>query len=71
MTFPICHFCGISGARMNGPHWTGTEYVRVDFHVDCGDQIVKAPKAPRQPRRKRTGPIPGSDLWYIAKINRT
>jgi hypothetical protein len=43
-----CHFCQAPGARLNGNHWTGTEYVRVNI---CDADACQAAWTPRRPRR--------------------
>jgi hypothetical protein len=58
-----CHFCGetptltgddgktVSCRLINGPHYTGAEYTRVDYCPDCAGGIARAPRRPRGPRR--------------------
>lgn len=57
-----CYFCGTqlgtladgAAARVDGAHWTGTEYVRVALCVGClhAGRLESAPRRPRQPRTK-------------------
>jgi hypothetical protein len=54
-----CHFCPtmIGGTRIiNGPHWTGTAYIRVDLCSECytAGKLQSAPRRPRQPRKPKT-----------------
>jgi hypothetical protein len=57
-----CHFCGQTGTRIEGNHWTGTEYVRVPV---CSDDFSKLAKAPRKPRKPRQpAPLPATD-WNM------
>jgi hypothetical protein len=57
-TTATCHFC-TTGARINGCHWTGTEYVRVDVCDACYDagRLAKHPRKPRQARQARRQPV--------------
>ena len=45
----ICHFCPEPG-KINAPHWTGTEYIRVDVCDNDRDELARPPRKPRQPR---------------------
>jgi hypothetical protein len=57
----ICYFCPtplVDGAPfnwINGNHWTGTEYVRIDACFGCFEagRLARAPRKPRRPRPPR------------------
>jgi hypothetical protein len=62
-----CHFCpaALHGAgTINGAHWTGTEYVRVDLCSECfaAGKLASAPRRPRQPRR---APVYAATDWNM------
>ena len=64
-----CHFCG-QPARIEGNHWTGTEYVRVpicsaDF---AAGKLARHPRKPRQ-RRTRQDAVPATDWNYLVAFN--
>lgn len=47
-----CHFCPATDARIEGNHWTGTEYIRVPACDACYEagSLQRKPRAPRKPR---------------------
>lgn len=45
-----CSFCQSTGRLLNAPHWTGTEYVRIDVCTDHRDDIARRPRNPRKPK---------------------
>ncbi len=71
-----CHFCAreighavvratgdLDRCTINGPHWTGTEYVRVDMCGGC--QAARKPaQAPRKPRQRREPAVYAGD-WNM------
>lgn len=62
-----CHFCQAqlpSFGYINGCHWTGTEYVRVDACTDC-HSAKRMAKAPRKPRRPRQAPQYAATDWNM------
>lgn len=76
-TATACHFCtralGLlrdgDAAAVNGCHWTGTEYVRVDLCAGCfdGGKLATAPRKPRQRRARAT--VPASDWNMLAAFS--
>ena len=65
-----CHFCPAEDARINGCHWTGTEYIRVEVCDPCYDSGSLA-SAPKRPRRKRTAqPLPATDWNYLVAFTK-
>jgi hypothetical protein len=67
-TASTCYFCSGDLPRIgtiNGCHWTGTEYVRVDLCSDCYG-AGRLASAPRRPRQRRTAPaaVPATD-WNM------
>jgi len=68
---PACHFCATElpiFGYVNGNHWTGTEYVRVDLCSDCysAGQLAKAPRRPRKPRATVA---PATDWNYLVAFS--
>lgn len=67
-----CYFCDSSlgtladgdACHVNGPHWTGSEYIRVDLCGGCHSTGHPA-SAPRKPRRKRTQPAYAATDWNM------
>jgi predicted CxxxxCH...CXXCH cytochrome family protein len=62
-----CHFCPtmIGGAgTINGPHWTGTEYIRVDLCNGC-HAAGKLKSAPRRNRQPRETPVYAATDWNM------
>jgi hypothetical protein len=46
-----CYFCPATNAPVNGAHWTGTEYARVNACTEHSGSFERAPRRPvvRQP----------------------
>lgn len=70
MTTKPCYFCLTPGAKMSAPHWTGTEYVRVDLCQtgDCREQLASAPRRPR--RMPQPVILDGGGWGNIVGLNR-
>jgi hypothetical protein len=72
-----CHFCTRTlgtlrdgdAALVNGCHWTGAEYARVDLCAGCFD-AGKLATAPRRPRRPRTTAVPTTDWNQLVAFTR-
>jgi hypothetical protein len=64
-----CHFCTSPNARINGCHWTGAEYIRVDVCDSCYD-AGKLVTAPRRPRRPRATTVPATDWDQLVAFTR-
>jgi len=58
-----CHFCGMTGTRIEGNHWDGERYIRVPVCREHFGSLAKAPRKPRQPRKP--APVPATDWNYL------
>jgi hypothetical protein len=70
MTNTECHFCKAKGPRINGNHWAGSAYIRVDICDSCYDdkRLASAPRRARKPRSPRQ--IPASDWNMLVAMQR-
>ncbi len=69
MTANTCEFCSKSHPMMiEGPHWTGSEYVRVPVCNDCHAE-GKLASAPRTPRKRRARVVVATDWNMLAAFS--